>query len=410
MKIAIISIVFPDKIKSGGSTAMFHMIDYLRGKHKITLICPNVQPNDVFELAKAWPNVKIMTTPKVNGQTKAFKVYQWILKTYQLFRGIKQDYFYPKTHLSINNLSQYDAPDFLKLVQDETTSNKYDLIQVDFVELIGLVNFLPNQVKKVFVHHELRYRRLQMEFDTLKNKALSDQYHIAATKDLEISLLNKYDKVLTVTETDKEYLKSDGVKEEILSISTSPIVLKHTKINEPFNFNSTLVFLGPENHYPNLDGINWFLENCWERILDKHPNLTFKIISKWSNKFKSIHKKKKNIEFVGFVEDLSQLFEGAIMIVPLRIVSGMRMKILEGISWKMPIVSTVAGAEGLPIKDGDNGLLAKDENEFVQKTLELIESPELMKKLINKSQLLLTNDYLIEKCGEIRNNIYHSLE
>jgi glycosyltransferase involved in cell wall biosynthesis len=410
MKIAIISIVFPYPINSGGSVAMFNMIDYLRRKNDITLICPNIRPIDVIELKEVWPNVKILTTPRVNHHTRAFKLYRWILKTYQLLRGFKQDYFYPKTHLSINNLSQYNVPDFLKLVQDETSLNKYDLIQVEFAELIGLVNFLPKHLKKVFVHHELRYRRLQMEYDTLKIKNLADQYHIAATKDLEISLLNKYDKVLTVTETDKEYLKNDGVNSDLLYTSTLPIVLKHNNVNEPFRFNNTFVFLGPESHYPNLDGINWFLETCWDRILDKHPNLKLKIISKWSNKFKAIHKNKKKIEFVGFVEDLSQVFEGAIMIVPLRIVSGMRMKILEGISWKMPIISTVAGAEGLPIKDGTNGLLARNENEFVQKTLELIDSSELMQKLINESQLLLTNDYFIEKCGETRNKIYQSFE
>ena len=91
------------------------------------------------------------------------------------------------------------------------------------------------------------------------------------------------------------------------------------------------MFLGPEAHYPNLDAVNWFLEESWPKISKAHPEVKFQIISKWSEEFKKLHIDKPNIEFLGFVEDLSQAFDGAIMIVPLRIVSGMRMKILEGI-------------------------------------------------------------------------------
>lgn len=410
MKIAIVSIVFPYPVDNGGGAATFNMIDYLRHKHDITFICPNVKPENKEKLQALWPNVEILTTDKVEGESLSLKTYKTLLKVNTFLKGKVEDYFYPKTHLSINDLSKVYYPNFLNLVKNKVTKDNFDLVQVEFIEFAGLVHILPKDLPKVFIHHELRFKRLEMEYQTLASKSLEDKWHISATKDLEIALLNHYDKVVAVTDTDKNFLEEAGIKKELLYTSTLPINFKETQINQPFEFKQNLVFLGPENHYPNLDGVNWFLEECWNEISKKHPNLKLQIVSKWTSEFQKLHKGKKNVEFLGFVEDLSTIFEGSIMIVPLRIVSGMRMKILEGISWKMPIVSTVEGAEGLPMVNGENCMLAKNTTEFIEKTLQLIDNGELCSKLILESQKLITDKYKIDKCGETRNSLYDSFK
>ncbi|AWV99361.1 glycosyltransferase [Arcticibacterium luteifluviistationis] len=410
MKIAIVSIVFPYPVDNGGGAATFNMIDYLRHKHAITFICPNVKLENKEKLQELWPNVEILTTNRNEGDSFSLKIYKNLLKLNTFLKGKVEDYFYPKTHLYINDLSKVYFPEFLNLIKNKVTKESFDLVQVEFIEFAGLVHILPKDLPKIFIHHELRFKRLEMEYQTLPIKSLEDQWHISATKDLEIALLNHYDKVVAVTDTDKNFLEEAGIKKELLYTSTLPINFKETKINQPFEFKQNLVFLGPENHYPNLDGINWFLEECWEKISRKHPHLTLQIVSKWTEEFQKLHKTKRNVEFVGFVEDLSTIFEGSIMIVPLRIVSGMRMKILEGISWKMPIISTIEGAEGLPMKDGENCMLAATTEEFIEKTLQLIDDNELRSKLIAESQKLITDQYKIDKCAETRNLLYNSFK
>ncbi|WP_341227968.1 glycosyltransferase [uncultured Arcticibacterium sp.] len=410
MKIAIVSIVFPYPIDNGGGAATFNMIDSLRHKHDITFICPNVKAENKQKLHELWPNVEILTTDKNQGESRSLKLYKNVLKINKFLKGKVDDYFYPKTHLYINDLSKVYYPELLKLVKDKVTSENFDLVQVEFIEFAGLVHILPKDLKKIFIHHELRFKRLEMEYQTLNTKSLEDKWHIAATKDLEIALLNHYDKVVTVTDTDNKFLAEAGIKKELLHTSTLPINFKETDINQPFQFKNNLVFLGPENHYPNLDGINWFLEECWDKISQAHPNLTLQIVSKWTTEFQNLHKSRKNVEFLGFVEDLSTVFDGSIMIVPLRIVSGMRMKILEGISWKMPIVSTIEGAEGLPMEDAENCMLASNSEEFIEKTIQLIENNKLCSKLIDASQKLITDQYQIEKCAKTRDALYNSFK
>ncbi|UBM57909.1 glycosyltransferase family 4 protein [Marinilongibacter aquaticus] len=410
MKIAIISIVFPFPIDSGGSAGTFNLIEHARKSHDITFFCPNVPENRKEGLQKLWPNVEIITTEPNKPESFSLKLFKKALSLKQWFTNSTPDYFYPKTHLAINDLSRCHYPGFLELVQEHLMQGQFDLIQVEYIEFAAFAHVLPPKTPKVFIHHELRYRRLEMEYATLKHKTQNDLLHIRATKDLEIALLNHYDKVVTVSEQDKLNLIEAGVKADKITASPSPISIKMKAINQPFEFKNKLVFLGPEAHYPNLDAVNWFLETAWPQIHAKHPELTFQIVSKWSEEFKSLQSDKPNVEFLGFVEDLSTVFDGAILVVPLRIVSGMRMKILEGISWRVPIVSTSDGAEGLPMKDGVNCMIANDPDTFVQKVNALIESPELANRLLENSQEVTLKQYNFEHCGEVRNAIYSSIK
>lgn len=410
MKIAIVSIVFPYPLDSGGSAGIFNLIEYTRKFHEITFICPNVSDDRKQKLKELWPNVKILTTPPNKPESLALKLFKTSLALKQRLTNQLPDYFYPKTHLAINDLSRCHYPGLIEMINHELDEHAYDLLQVEFIDFAGLVNTIKTDIPKVFVHHEIRFRRLQMEYDTLRVKTDRDIYHIRASRDLEISLLNKYDKVITVSDQDVLYLEEAGVSKELLYSSPIPISLKKHELNSPFRFKKKIVFLGPENHYPNLDGVNWFLETAWNRISSKHPDVRFQIVSKWTEDFRKIHSKRKNVEFLGFVDDLSEVFDGAILIVPIRIVSGMRMKILEGISWKVPLVSTSAGAEGLPMKDQVNCMIANTPDEFVSKIDQLIENPGLANILLKKSQEIALKEYKFENCGERRNKVYEQFK
>ncbi|MGR3811689.1 glycosyltransferase [Jiulongibacter sp. NS-SX5] len=406
MKIAIVSIVFPYPIDSGGSAGTFNLIEYSRKFHDITFICPNVSDVRKQKLQELWPNVKIMTTPANKPDSMALKIYKTALALKQKFTRTTPDYFYPKTHLAINDLSRCHYPGLIEMINKELEENAYDLLQVEFIDFAGLVNSIKVDIPKVFIHHEIRFKRLQMEYEALKEKTDRDIYHIEATKDLEVSLLNKYDKVVTVSDQDVVYLEEAGVKKELLYSSPIPIKLKKKQLNQPFSYKNKVVFLGPENHYPNLDGVNWFLETAWEEIVSTNPETKFLIVSKWSEEFQKRHSNKPNVEFTGFVEDLSEVFDGALLVVPLRIVSGMRMKILEGVSWRVPIISTTAGAEGLPMIDGQNCMIANKPEEFISKINQLIKDPKLANNLLESSQEIALHSYHFENCGKRRNNVY----
>jgi glycosyltransferase involved in cell wall biosynthesis len=70
-----------------------------------------------------------------------------------------------------------------------------------------------------------------------------------------------------------------------------------------------------------------------------------------------------------------------VFIVPLFSGSGMRVKILDGWLWGLPIVSTPIGAEGIEVRDGENILLAADAPAFADAVVRLLTNPDLNRRL-----------------------------
>ncbi len=109
----------------------------------------------------------------------------------------------------------------------------------------------------------------------------------------------------------------------------------------------TLVFVGSLDWLPNVDGILWFVREVWPGLRDRNPALHLYIVGKNPppevQRLASAH-----ITVTGFVPDIREYVRrGGLFIVPLRIGSGLRIKILEALAMGIPVVTTPVGAAGL---------------------------------------------------------------
>ena len=120
------------------------------------------------------------------------------------------------------------------------------------------------------------------------------------------------------------------------------------------------------NWQPNIEGMNWFLENIWEKVAEKYQNITLKLAGK-ENKTVFGNKNLKNVHIFDFVENAQQFMnEHDIMVVPLLSGSGMRIKIMEGLALGKPIITTTIGAEGIEITNKENIFIADSSEEMVE--------------------------------------------
>src|SRR5690606_30035953 len=124
-----------------------------------------------------------------------------------------------------SNLVQYYFEDLLNVFQGEMLLGIYDLVQIDFIDLAPLVHFIPKEIPKIFVHHEIRYKRMMLEKATLLEHRPEDDWKIQNTKVLEIGLINQFDKVVCLTDIDKQILLEEGVMKDKLEVSPLPMVL-----------------------------------------------------------------------------------------------------------------------------------------------------------------------------------------
>jgi glycosyltransferase involved in cell wall biosynthesis len=94
--------------------------------------------------------------------------------------------------------------------------------------------------------------------------------------------------------------------------------------------------------------------------------------------------------------------KAAVFVVPLRIGGGTRLKVLEGLSMRKPMVSTSLGCEGLDVRHREHLLIADEPAEFASAVLELLGDPTLGARLAASGRSLVERQYRWETVvGEV---------
>lgn len=291
---------------------------------------------------------------------------------------------------------------FLEYVNKIISQYRIDVVQIEMPPLMSIVLSLPSNVKKIYVHHELRFERNRLELIALGSN-LYRQSAVEINKLLEIGLLNKYDAIVTLSPVDKQKLIAAGVNKPVFQ---SFATVRTPKVYDPSTEGSKVItFVGPEFHVPNKDGIDWFLDECWSKLLSKDNSYIFRIVGNWNaDTIKSVQEKYANIEFLGFVDDLNSVLHNTVMIVPIRIGSGIRMKILEAAAAGVPFVSTTVGAEGLPFTDGQDCFITDDPDKFIDDIL-LLRDEKLMSQFVYKAHRIVEERYSASALRKNRTDI-----
>ena len=400
--ILLIEPFLPYPLCSGGHQAIFNGILALKELYNIYILCyiedSEYKETDIddFKNRTNIPNVYTYIKKKEDNGIR-LNLFQHII-AYLFYRFVPQQK--NKDDIGDKFLKTPSYPiEFLNKINQIIKDNNIDIVQIEMPWFISLVCCLPNNIKKVFVHHEIAFERNRLSVEQA-GENLYRNSAVEVNKTLEIGLLNKYDVIITLSEADKLKLIENGVVKPVFS-SFAIVTPNEKQLSLKENcFN--LSFVGPEKHNPNKKGILWFLDNCWNQLLQKDSRYKLQIFSKWKESTqKEIQEKYNNIEFMGFVDDLSSALENTIMIVPITIGSGIRMKILEAANIGVPFVTTTVGVEGLPFNNNKDCFIADEPNEFIASIIKL-QDKNLRHSFSISAKEIVKRNYSIEALKENR--------
>ncbi|RJR29494.1 MAG: TIGR03087 family PEP-CTERM/XrtA system glycosyltransferase [Desulfobacteraceae bacterium] len=143
-----------------------------------------------------------------------------------------------------------------------------------------------------------------------------------------------------------------------------------------------IVFTGAMDYYANIDGVCWFAERIWPRILAECPNARFMIVGSRPSKKVQLLNNRMNIHVTGYVQDMRPYYEGAhICVVPLRIARGVQNKVLEALAMEKPVVCTPQALEGISATPGRDLMVAATEEDFVKTVVGLLNDRERRRQL-----------------------------
>jgi glycosyltransferase involved in cell wall biosynthesis len=203
-------------------------------------------------------------------------------------------------------------------------------------------------------------------------------------KRFELKVISQVDAIVPITTTDEKAFVSLGSVKPIYSCITGVDVKTYqTKLNQDEKA-KTIFYFGSMDWLPNQDAVVWFLENCWDTVHRAVPEARL-IIAGRGMPLEFFHITKPNVVIVENIPNGKQFYQQhQVMIVPLWSGSGLRIKIIEGMSYGKAIVSTRIGAEGINYKDGENILIADTPANFSKSVIELL-TDDNKRKMLEKN-------------------------
>jgi polysaccharide biosynthesis protein PslH len=369
MKILFLSNKVPFPPKDGGSIATLAMINsFARDGHETTVLAMNTRKHHVtpFEIPTEITSRTIIHMVEVAAKISVF--------------GALKNFLFSTLPYNAERFIDQKYKDKLELL---LTNHEYDIIQLEGLYLIPYIPIIRKSSKSKIVYrshnieHEI-WERIASNAKGIKKIYLKNLSNRLLA--FEKSAIDQYDLLVPITGRDENQLNLLGNSKPSIAIPTG--VDLSAKESVPVDFEMNLFSIGALDWAPNQEGLIWFLEKCFPSIVEKFPDVRFKIAGRNAPIWLIERLKHPHIDYLGEIDDASLFIrQNGIMVVPLLSGSGMRIKIIEGMEFSKPIVTTPVGCEGIQAENGKHIFIADNPEEFSKCIVTLLENMGLMLKI-----------------------------
>jgi glycosyltransferase involved in cell wall biosynthesis len=266
---------------------------------------------------------------------------------------------------------------------------RFDVIEFEGIEMIPYLPTLLEYAEQVsdpprlvFDEHNTEYMLQKRVFET--DVWLPHRWPGAIYSFIQWQKLKRYeawacrhvDAVAAVSEKDAEALRRIVPELEIAVVPNGVDVANYASFSnslvtiEP----KSLVFTGKMDFRPNVDAVMWFTRRVFPLIQRRVPDVRFYIVGQRPHPRLDRLRERPGVVVTGRVpETQPYIGNAAIYVIPLRSGGGTRLKVLEAMAMRRPIVSTSMGCDGFPVASGQEVVLADDPREFAHEVVTLLQ-------------------------------------
>ena len=270
-----------------------------------------------------------------------------------------------------------------------------DLVVFDFVHSAVLLPPSLPIASVCFTHNveaEIFSRHASQATDVFRRALWATQHR--KMQRFEGRALARFDTVIAVSERDAKQFGLNYQIEEARPIPTGvDLDFFHwspaPEISELVV--PTVVFTGSMDWAANIDGIRFFLQQVWPRILASMPQARFKVVGKSPPaSLQALAAHTRNVQFTGFVDDVRpHVHEAHVFVIPLLVGGGTRIKAFEAMAMGCPVVSTTIGIEGLGAEPDVHYLCRDESDAMAAGVLELLGNSELRRNISSQARQLV---------------------
>jgi len=228
-----------------------------------------------------------------------------------------------------------------------TSKTKYEFVLVGYVYWANLIHdeHLKDTVKVVDVN----------DFCTLQHFYLYDRkIKIGTLLEEEIRRINMFDKAMFISDDELMFFSQFAPDPEAFYVPQS---FKKRSLQPVNDSTYDILYIGSNNPH-NQKSIKWFFDEIYPLMPDNYHILIVGGITKFIGDYTNVTK-------IGFVDNLDEVYEKAkIAICPMIQGTGMKIKVVEALSYSKPVVCTRRGVDGFNQKRENGCTIAQTTTEF----------------------------------------------
>jgi len=308
--------------------------------------------------------------------------------------------FFSKIIYPTSIMKWYYNIDFKNCLLEILNNYPIDIVLIESSFLIQYVKYIEN-FPTVLVEHDPSILSFKNSFIKISENRLKQISEWGKTRVFLNNMYRKFDEISVFTNQDKNLLLKLNHR---LNVTVIPISLdKDYYVTDKYcKKDIDLLFIGYFLHYPNLEGLKFFLKEVYPILISKLGKINFKIIGSGISKDKLISilgiNKDPHIEILGEVSDIRQYLNRAkVFVAPIEIGGGMKVKILEAMACGIPVVATIKAAEGIEVKTGKNILIGNNSLSMAKQIIRLLEDKKLAKMISENGGKLIKSNYNFDK-------------
>lgn len=373
INILVVSSRIPYPLRDGGAIATFNQLkSYAALGHQVTLCSLNTRKHYVSRntIEAELPFIRKVHTVEANTDIRMIPALRSLLEG------------------SSYNMVRFDVPEMHTILRALCADESFDLIQLEGLFTTPYISSIrtSTQAPILLRQHNVEFRIWEKLAETTGIGPKRWYLNLLARrlKTYELSQLTKVDLVAAITEEDALDMQHSCPEARIITAPAGIALPAEITEADPLH----IYHLGSMEWMPNKEGVQWLLREVWPRVKSQEPRAVLHLAGKGltSDFFQELP---EGVINHGEVPDAGSWYAPfGISVVPLHAAGGIRMKTLEAMAAGKNVVSTSAGARGLPVQHLRELLIADGADAFADALLSLIHDASLRKRLQQEGRTL----------------------
>ena len=391
MKILFLSPTVPFPLTDGGRIRVFNLLKQIGKKSDVTLLALETQPTDAEGVAQLQQfGIQVHLVPNTPTLPR-------------VSLGTLVNAFLKRQPITV---ARYALPAYRQKFRELVATENFDIVHY---EMFHTAQFrtdtdLPGVLSQQNVDSAI-WRRLCGETANPFYKFAYWTQQLAFQR-YERVLSPKFDAVTCTSAIDAAVFQRH-CSEDNIEIIPNGVDVTHYQPDFTSEAPAHLIYIGSMDWYPNEDAVAFFADEILPGIQDKVSDVQFSIVG--GNPSARVQRlaEREGVVVTGRVPEIKPYFaEATVFVVPLRIGSGTRLKILEALAMGKAIVSTSVGAEGLDLKDGEEIFIADEPIAFADAVTRLLTDASLRRRIGENGRARVERDYDWRSIGEKLHQLY----